>query len=322
MAASSVPDSLKENILPDVKLGKQIGKGASGRILEAEWGNRKVAVKEIHSILIDETNDEELQVVKKNFERECERSLQTFHPNIVRFFGIHFPPGAWLPSLVMELLQCSLTELLNQEPGLVIKTKLSLLVDVTLGLSYLHSYKPLIIHRDLSSNNVLVYNRKGLQLVAKIGDLGACHLVDLKKQSQMTMAPGTVDFMPPEALQGDEVHYGVKLDVFSFGCVMLHVLSNKWPAPTQPVVTDPVTREHKGRSEVERRSSFFDYIVATLDRRKSGALISLIKLCLSNLPGDRPSISTVNRQLDDMMSKEADEPKRSELLFVCNVHQH
>jgi len=310
---SSLSDSLKENILADIKLGKPVGSGASGRILEAEWGKRKVAVKEIHSILIDEASEEELQAVRGNFERECERSLLTIHPNIVKFYGIHFPPGARLPSLVMELLQCSLTDLLKQEPGLVIMTKLSLLLDITLGLSYLHSFNPPIVHRDLSSNNVLIYNRKGLQLVAKIGDLGACRLVDQRKVSQMTMAPGTVDFMPPEALQTDDIYYGVKLDVFSFACVMLHTLSHKWPTPTQPVVTDPVTREHKGRSEVERRSSFFDCILATIDRKKSRILIPLLKLCLSNLPGDRPLIITVNRQLQDMIDNE---PKPSELC-VC-----
>jgi len=315
---SSLSDSLKENILPDIKLGKQIGSGASGRILEAEWGRRKVAVKEIHSLLINEASDEELRVVRGNFERECERSLLTIHPNIVKFYGIHFPPGARLPSLVMELLQCSLTDLLKQEPRLAIMTKLSLLVDISLGLSYLHSYHPPIIHRDLSSNNVLIYNRKGLQLVAKIGDLGACRLVNQKKVSQMTMVPGTVDFMPPEALQTDEIHYGVKLDVFSFACVMLHTLSHKWPTPTQPVVTDPVTRQHKARSEIERRSSFFDDIVATIDGRKSKVLIPLMKHCLSNLPGDRPSMNTVNRELENLLDNE---PKPSELC-ICLLHLH
>ena len=48
-------------------------------------------------------------------------------------------------------------------------TKLSILYDVSLGLSYLHSRDPVVIHRDLSSNNVML-NTRG-QLVAKIGDL-------------------------------------------------------------------------------------------------------------------------------------------------------
>ena len=43
----------------------------------------------------------------------------------------------------------------------------------------------------------------------------------------MTIVPGTLHFMPPEALE--DVRYGDELDVFSFGCVMLHTLSHKWP---------------------------------------------------------------------------------------------
>ena len=78
------------------------------------------------------------------------------HPNIVSFFGIYWPPGARAPSLVMERLNCSLNSLLEQNPVLPIETKLSIIHDVALGLRYLHTRTPIIIHRDLSSNNVLI----------------------------------------------------------------------------------------------------------------------------------------------------------------------
>ena len=73
------------------------------------------------------------------------------------------------------------------------------------------------------------------------GDLGNACLVDSTRQSQTTKAPGTVDFMPPEALaaSGSSCYkYERKLEVFSFGCVMLHTLSHQWPTPSEPVVTD------------------------------------------------------------------------------------
>ena len=132
----------------------------------------------------------------------------------------------------------------------------------------------------------------------KIGDLGTARLVDSKRQSRMTKAPGTVDFMPPEALEaGEYVTYEKELDVFSFGCVMLHILSHQWPTPSGSVVTDPITGAvTHGLSEVERRSNYFDKI----DRDcKCGTLVPMIESCLNNLPKNRTFIVRVCNHLVD-----------------------
>ena len=292
-----IPFSLHDFIVDNIRLEKQIGRGANGRILEAKWERITVAVKEIHSIFINEVSEPEFQAFKRSFLRECEQSSRLRHPNIVRFFGVYYPPGARVPSLVMERLHCSLTNLLEQNPFLLrIGTKLSIIYDVVLGLRHLHTRIPIIIHRDLSSNNVLI--SKGM--VGKIGDLGTARLVDPTRQSQMTKAPGTVDFMPPEALAASgSVKYERELDVFSFGCVMLHTLSHQWPTPSEPVVTDPVTFELKGKSEVERRSSYFDKI-----EDRAGMLIPTIKSCLNNIPKNRASIVQVCSQLEGLVDKQ------------------
>ena len=90
--------------------------------------------------------------------------------------------------------------------------------------------------------------------------------------------------------------HGKELDVFSFGCVMLHTLSHQWPTPSQAVIANPESGlVIGGRSEVERRSKYFGRI----DRSRSDVLITLIESCLSNLPKNRPSIVTVCDQLED-----------------------
>ena len=293
---SRIPSSLHDFIIDNIRLEKQIGRGANGSILEAKWEGSTVAVKEIHSIFINEVSESEFQAFKRSFLRECEQSCRLRHPNIVRFFGICYPPGARVPSLVMERLHCSLTILLERNPLLPIETKLSIIHDVALGLRYLHTRTPIIIHRDLSSNNVLI--SKGME--GKIGDLGTARLVDPTRQSQMTKAPGTVDFMPPEALASSgSVKYERELDVFSFGCVMLHTLSHQWPTPSEPVVTDPVTFKVKGRTEVERRSSYFDKI-----EDRAGMLIPTVKSCLNNIPKNRASIVQVCSQLEGLVDKQ------------------
>ena len=293
-----IPSSLRDCVINNIRIGRQIGRGANGRILDARWEGTEVAVKEIHPIFMYEVSEPEFQAFKQSFLRECEQSNRLRHPNIVRFFGIYLPLGARLPSLVMERLHCSLNNLLEQTPLIPIGTKLSILYDVSLGIRYLHSRNPPIIHRDLSSNNVLL--TKGME--AKIGDLGTARLVDPRRQSQMTKAPGTVDFMPPEALAANpqSVRYGRELDVFSFGCVMLHTLSHQWPTPSEPVVTDPVTFEVKGRTEVERRNQY----IGRIDRGRLGVLIPLVESCLSNLPKNRTSIVTLCEQLEGQVDRE------------------
>ena len=288
--------ALRDFVIDNIRIGNQIGRGANGRILEAKWeGTTVVAVKEIHSIFMNEVGDLEFQSFKRSFLRECEQSSRLRHPNIVRFFGIYHPPGARVPSLVMERLHCSLTSLLESSPVVPIGTKIWIIKDVALGLRYLHTRNPPIIHRDLSSNNVLL--SKGME--GKIGDLGTARLVDPRRQSRMTKAPGTVDFMPPEALENiTNIHYGKELDVFSFGCVMLHTLSHQWPTPSQAVIINPETGLITGgRSEAERRSQYFERI----NRSRSDVLIPLIESCLSNLRKNRPSIVRVCDQLEGQL---------------------
>ena len=229
-----------------------------------------------------------------------------------------------MPTLVMERLHCSLTNLLEQNPVLPMETKLSIIHDMALGLRYLHTRTPITIHRDLSSNNVLI--SKGME--GKIGDLGTARLVDPTRQSQMTKAPGTVDFMPPESLAASgSVRYERELDVFSFGCVMLHTLSHQWPTPSEPVVIDPVTSEVKSCTEIERRSSYFDKI----DKTKSDMLISLIKTVLTtSLRIGHLLIVQVCNQLESMVEElnfstdEIDLPcnKRKMLISIkCMVYK-
>ena len=304
--------ALRDFVIDNITIGHQIGRGANGRILEAKWEGIVIAVKEIHSIFMNEVSDLEFQSFKRSFLRECEQSSRLRHPNIVRFFGIYHPPGARVPSLVMERLHCSLTSLLENNPVVPIGTKIWIIKDVALGLRYLHTRNPPIIHRDLSSNNVLL--SKGME--GKIGDLGTARLVDPRRQSMMTTAPGTLHFMPPEALADVmNIHYGKELDVFSFGCVMLHTLSHEWPTPSEAVIINPDTGLVTGRTEVDRRIQYFEGI----DRSRSDVMIPLIESCLSNLPMNRPSIVRVCDQLEGQLVD--DERTLSNKLIVSALQQ-
>ena len=284
---------LRSCIITDIELGRKIGGGAHGRILEAKWEGSVVAVKQIHSIF-EEVAAQEFEKLKNRFMIECDRSNRLRHPNIVHFFGIYFPPRARIPNLVMEKLHCSLNHLLERNPVIHLDMKTSILHQIGLGLRYLHTRAPPIIHRDLSSNNILI--SKGME--AKIADLGTIRFLDPSKNSPMSIAPGTQDFMPPEVLMNDpSIKYGKELDVFSFGCVMLHTFSQQWPTPSQHVVVDSVERKLIAQSEIERRAQYLDKVHKVVE----DVMVPLIVSCLENLPFDRPTIMEVCDQLETLV---------------------
>ena len=292
-----VPSSLRNCIITDIQLGKVIGGGTHGKILEAKWEGSVVAVKQIHSIF-EEVNAQELEALRNKVLMECDsRSNQIPHPNIVCFFGIYFPPRARsrIPNLVMERLHCSLNDLLKQNPIINHGIKTSILHQIGLGLRFLHSRDPPIIHCSLSSKNILI--SKGME--AKIVDLVINRLVNPSQNSPMSMVPGTQDFMPLEVLVNDpSIKYGKELDVFSFGCIMLHTFSQQWPTPSQHVVTnDSVERKLIAQSEIERRAQYLDKVPKVLE----DVMVPLIVSCLEDVPADRPTIMEVCDQLETLV---------------------
>ena len=136
------PLALQDCVIDNILIGNQIGRGANGRVLEAKWEGIVVAVKEIHSIFMNEVSNTEFQSFETSYLCECEQSNRLRHPSIVRFFGIYHPPDARVPSLVMEQLHCSLTSLLEENSVIPIATKLSSIKDVVFGLRYLHARNP------------------------------------------------------------------------------------------------------------------------------------------------------------------------------------
>ena len=68
--------------------GKVIGHGAYGRVFEVEYGETICAAKEVHSVLLQFANIDELQVIKDNFINECRIWSTLRHPCIVQFLGL------------------------------------------------------------------------------------------------------------------------------------------------------------------------------------------------------------------------------------------
>ena len=272
--------------------GKDIGAGAYGRVFEVEFCGNVFAAKEIHSILVQQVRREEYEGVKRAFLNECVQSMALGHPNIVTFLGVYNPDGdqSLLPILVMERMQESLTSLVEKYSYIPMCVKLSVLLDVSQGLWYLHSHHPPIVHRDLSPNNILLSSH----FVAKISDLGVAKVIQVDSRKTKTPVPGTVDFMPPEALQ-QYANYDVQLDVFSYGGIILHVVNQEWPTPLHYVMMDPKTGKQVALSEVERRREHVEKMSGI-----PASLRPLVNECLEDCPGNRPLISDISERIKKM----------------------
>ena len=164
--------------------------------------------------------------------------MQLHHPHIVQFLGVHVEAGSELPELVMEYLPTTLRRCLDMHGALPVETCGVILLEVALGLRYLHYFSPPTIHRDLSSNNVLLTT----SMTAKISDLGVAKILDVSPgraaRMTQTQVSGTPAFIPPKAMPA-RPKYTSKVDIFSFGVLIVHILSGEWPMPSEAFAEDP-----------------------------------------------------------------------------------
>ncbi len=226
------------------------------------------------------------------FEKECLLLSNLRHPYIVQFLGVYIEKTSSNPIILMEYLPNSLSNLVKSKPNIPRYLQISILSNVALGLAYLHGHNPSIIHRDLTANNVLLTSN----MVAKIADLGVARILDLnpKAAMQLTQAPGTAAYMPPESLATNPC-YNTKMDVFSFGVLSLHLVSQMWPIPTESVRV--IGGKLHPVSEIDRRKIQFDLM------SPDHCIYQLTTQCLQNDPLQRPPISKVMFTLEALQSK-------------------
>ena len=205
-----------------------LGVGSYGAVYRALCDELPCAAKILHPTLFN-THDPGARKIMERFERECQFLSGVRHPHIVQYLGVSRDPESGLPVLLMELMDSSLTQFLERsEEPLPFHITVDICHDIALALAYLHSNG--ILHRDLSSNNVLLI---GPGNRAKVTDFGMSKLADANlRMTPMTMCPGTLAYMPPEALDDPPV-YTNKLDCFSFGVLDIQILTRQFPDPTQ-----------------------------------------------------------------------------------------
>ena len=133
-------------------------------------------------------------------------------------------------------------------------------------------------------------------MTAKISDLGMARILNLTplQISRMTQTPSTPAYMPPEVMVANP-KYDTSVDEFSYGIMMIHIFSGKWPEP--PV--GQIRTEPDGRmipvSEAERRETFLRAI------GYDHPLMDLILKCIHNYPKSRAHASEIAGRLAEMV---------------------
>ena len=297
MSASVRGSRLRPFLLDGITITdeRNIGDGSYATVVPLSFRGLKCAGKKLHTIFFENASPQEKEHIIDRFQEECQLLGRLKHPNIVQFLGVHFEDGSDLPVLVMEFLHCTLSECVDRYGVLPEQVGTGILDDVATGLCYLHGHRPPIVHRDLSANNVLLSSNT----TAKISDLGVAKILNLTpaRMSQMTKCPGTLSYMPPEALR-QRPSYDAKLDCFSVGVMILHVLCGRWPYPSEPNRVNPNNRRQLiALSEAERREEYFQQV------RGDHPLVELIRGCLDNDPPQRPDAVRILGRLRQVISQ-------------------
>ena len=194
--------------------GVKLGRWAYGKVFEVEYHGQLCALVNKSTPNYSKLTKAKQPPMLDTFLRECNIWSAIHHPNVVSFLGVYYPTSKQFefPIIVMEKMQQCLSSLIEKHQTVSLMVKLSILHDVSLRMRYFHGHKPPIVHRDLTSNNILLTPC----LEAKISDLGVAKVL-IRNRKALTETPGNDKFMPP----GNKPDYGLPLDVFSFAGVIV-----------------------------------------------------------------------------------------------------
>ena len=234
---------------------RELGRGGWAAVKVAEFRGLQVAAKCLHAIIISDYN-------RQLFVREMSITAKLRHPNLVQFIGATLEGE---PVILTELMASSLRAVLERGP-LEPAHITSIAHDVARALNYLHLTRPdPILHRDVSSANVLLNPGPGGSWLAKLSDYGSANFT----RQVRTAGPGNPSYAAPEAAVPSQ--QSPKMDVFSFGVLLVEMATRRFPDK--------------------------DVLAAQIRQVTVPRLPELIRRCTNANPSRRPDIRDVLTQL-------------------------
>ena len=248
----------------DIKEERLLGTGAWGKVCEGYFRGQLVAVKCVHAHIMDPKTYERMR-------REVDTMAQMRHPHLVLFMAAILDDRRG-PKIITEKLDINLRS--AYETKRLGKNKLRVFRDVASAMNYLHCQRDPIIHRDLSTANVLLEAMAGDVWRAKVSDFGSANLVQLAT----TPGEGSLVYTAPEAFPlppNSPVSKPVqttKIDVYAYGILVCEVALDRFPA-----------------------SDHFPEMVSELSVWP--AMSTLVRSCIQTDPSARPDMASIIKHL-------------------------
>ncbi|XP_023762530.1 leucine-rich repeat receptor-like protein kinase PXL1 [Lactuca sativa] len=293
------------DIMASIKESNVIGMGGSGVVYKATTHHpphSTVAVKKLWRSEPDIENGDDLFV-------EVNLLGRLRHRNIVRLLGyLHNEADVMMVYEYMPNGNLGQTLHGKQSGRMLVDwvSRYNVALGVAHGLAYLHhDCHPPIIHRDVKSNNILL----DADLEARIADFGLARTM-VRKNETVSMVAGSYGYIAPE--YGYTLKVDEKSDIYSFGVVLLELLTGK--QPLEPSFGDSIDIVEWVRGRMNRRD-----LEGILDQEIAGEcnyvqeemllVLRIALLCTAKLPKDRPSMRDVITMLGEA------KPRRKS---VCN----
>ncbi|XWS18844.1 hypothetical protein CRYUN_Cryun32bG0079800 [Craigia yunnanensis] len=271
----------------------KIGEGGYGPVFKATLDHTAVAIKILRP---------DISQGQRQFQQEVEVLSCMRHPHMVLLIGACPEYGC----LVYEYMESGSLEdrLLRKDntPSIPWKTRFRIAAEIATGLLFFHQTRPEpLVHRDLKPANILLDRN----YVSKISDVGLARLVpasfsDSVTEYRLTAARGTFCYIDPEYQQTGML--GVKSDLYSFGVVLLQLITSRSPVGLTVHVQEAI-----------EKGTFVEMLDPTVPDWPVEETLTLAKLalqCCELRKRDRPDLDSVvlpelNRLRDLALENEA-----------------
>ncbi|XP_037123899.1 ankyrin repeat and protein kinase domain-containing protein 1 [Syngnathus acus] len=194
-----------------------------------------------------------------------------------------------VPAIVMEYMSNgSLTTLLNSH-NLMWPKKFQIIHEASMGMNFLHSLQPPLLHLNLKPSNILI----DAHLHVKISDFSLIHCeegTDKKLFMEHLIARGNLSYIPPEIFTQSCEPPGLSFDVYSFGIVIWEILTQQKPYTGCSMTTVLLNVSHGRRPCVE--------IMPEQRPRECDQMISIMKQCWDQEQENRPPFSETVRKTE------------------------
>jgi len=290
----SVLDRFPEISADDMEVEKKpFAEGIYGKVYDAKWRDRNVAVKVVVS-------HEDIDKHIKGLKYETNLAIGLLHPNIVRLFGTTLVETEYFGIVMEKADHGSLKKWIGKMDE---ETTSKIALGIVDGLDYVHSRQ--VVHRDLKPQNVLMFGPED-DMIPKIADFGVSKVI---RSVTMNTTAGTPLYMAPEVRS--LCAYGSSADVFSLAMMLFEMFSGQPPARHS---TQPLT-QHMFAIISGKTGKIPDSFPVPTDLR------SIIERGLDKNPEERPPLSEFREELVTMVEESTTEAQEIEEKDIT-IEQH